>query len=97
MMPLRLEYQFHILEENITITQQALDTWSFKIDIMFRDLEVEEISGRVSPQTFSDTLRVATDDPNKVSEAKIDRGTIEIKILNTLPVDDPCYNGQGYE
>ncbi len=85
-MPLRLDYQFHILEEEVTISQQVLDSWSFKIDILFKDLIVEEISGRVPSQTFSDTIRVEADDENKLSEARIDHGHIMVKIYNTLPI-----------
>lgn len=85
-MPLRLDYQFHILEETIFVTQQSLENWYFQIDLLFRDLEVDQIEGMVPSQTFDDMIRVAADDENKLIEAEIEQGSITITFINTLPL-----------
>ena len=84
--PLRLEYQIHFQSETIFITQDSLDTWSFKIDLNFRNLDLAEISGRVSSQTVNDTLRIAIDEEDQVIEAVIDSGTIQLTFFNELPL-----------
>jgi hypothetical protein len=84
--PLRLEYQIHFQAENIFVTQDSLDAWNFWIDLTFRNLEVAEISGRVSAQTVNEILRIGIDDKNKVVEAVIDSGTIQLKFFNELPL-----------
>jgi hypothetical protein len=82
--PLRLDFQFHILADTVFVTQDSLDSWSFKIDLLFRDLEVDEITGKVSSQTFNDTIRISTEDENQLKEALINSGSIHIEFLNQL-------------
>jgi hypothetical protein len=82
--PLRLDFQFHILADTVFVTQDSLDSWSFKIDLLFRDLEVDEITGKVSSQTFNDTIRISTEDENQLIEALINSGSIHIEFLNQL-------------
>ena len=84
--PLQLNYQIHFLARNIFITQDSLDSWNFKIDLSFKNLEVEEIIGRVSPQTVDDTLRIGIDEEDKVIEAVIDSGSIQLRFYNELPL-----------
>ncbi len=84
--PLRLDYQIHFQARNIFITQDSLDSWSFKIDLTFKNLEVEEINGRVTSQTINDTLRIGIDEEDKVIEAVIDSGSIQLRFYNDLPL-----------
>lgn len=84
--PLRLDFQLHILAETVFVTQDSLDSWSFKINLLFRDLEVDEITGKVPSQTFDDTIRISTEDENQLVEALINTGSIHIEFFNQLPL-----------
>ena len=84
--PLRLVYQIHFQSETILITQDSLDSWSFKIDLTFQNLDIAEIRGRVSSQAVNDTLRIATDEEDQVIEAIVDNGTIQLTFFNQLPL-----------
>ncbi len=84
--PLRLDYQIHLLSGTIFISQSALDSWNFQVDLSFRNLEVEEITGRVTSQSFDNTLRIGVEQEDQVIEAVIDSGSIELKFYNQLPI-----------
>jgi hypothetical protein len=85
--PLRLDYTFHALAENIYITQDSLDAWKLKIDLRFQNLELEEITGRVTPQILVDTFRIGVDIEDQIIEAVIDSGLIQIRFFNSLPLE----------
>jgi hypothetical protein len=84
--PLRLNYQVHILADTIAVTQSALDSWNFRVDLSFRNLEVEEITGRVTSQTFEDNLHIGVEQKDRVVEAVVDSGSIDLKFFNQLPI-----------
>jgi hypothetical protein len=84
--PLQLDFQFHVDAETIFITQDSLDAWNMQLDLLFQDLEIEEITGRVPSQGVGDTLRVGIDHDDQVIEARIDSGTIQIRFFNQLPL-----------
>lgn len=84
--PLQLDFLFHVDAETVFITQDSLDAWNIQIDLSFRDLEIEEITGRVPTQSVDDTLRVGIDHDDQVIEAHIDSGTIQLRFFNQLPL-----------
>jgi hypothetical protein len=89
-MPLRLDYSVHVLAENIFVTSSALDNWSFKLDLEFINLEVEQIRGYVSTQEFSNEWHISVEDQaNKIIEARIFSGDIQLFFYNRLPI--PAY------
>jgi hypothetical protein len=85
--PLRLDYTFHVLAENIFVTQDSLDAWKLRIDLLFQNLELEEINGKVTPQTLVDTFRIGVEIEDQIIEAVIDSGTIQIRFFNSLPLE----------
>ena len=84
--PLQLDFQFHVDAETIFITQDSLDAWNIQLDLSLRDLEIEEITGRVPSQGVGDTLRVGIDHDDQIIEARIDSGTIQLRFFNHLPL-----------
>ncbi len=57
-----------------------------KIDLTFKDLEIEEISGRVSAQVFEDTLRIGMASENQLIDAVVDSGALQLRFFNRLPL-----------
>lgn len=85
--PLRLEYSVHILADNIFVTQDSLNAWNFRVDLNFIDLEVDEITGRVETQSYSNEWHVSVEEEeNKVIEATINSGEIQLVFYNRLPI-----------
>jgi len=84
--PLELDFNFHVNSENIFITQDSLDAWHIQVDLSFRDLEIAEITGKVSSQAVDDTLRIGIDHEDQIIEARIDSGSIQLRFFNQLPL-----------
>ncbi len=84
--PLDLDFNFHVDAENIFITEDSLNAWHLQIDLSFRDLEISEITGKVSSQTVEDTLRIGIDHEDQIIEARVDSGSIELRFFNQLPL-----------
>ncbi|MBN2366280.1 MAG: hypothetical protein EH225_09995 [Calditrichaeota bacterium] len=84
--PLDLDSRVHFLSESIFVASDSLNVWSFRADLNFRNLEVDEITGNVSSQTFEDTLHIGLEQEDHVIEAVIESGSIELFFQNRLPV-----------
>ncbi len=84
--PLDLDARVHFLGESIYVTSDSLNSWSFRVDLDFQNLDVDEITGVVSSQTFEDTVKVGLNQEDQVIEAVIDDGSIELSFSNRLPV-----------
>jgi hypothetical protein len=104
-MPLRLNYSLHVAADTVFVTQDSLDAWNFRFDLIFMDLELEEITGWVESQTFNDTLTAGLgEQENTITEAIFADGSIEVTLKNTLPLGtqgsftlpDLSLNGQPY-
>jgi len=84
--PIRLEYKLPILEDTIYVTQDSIDVWGFQIDLKLIGLEIDEIIGKVDMQFYKDSWRVPLDQENKVIEADIESGNIQLEFLNEIPL-----------
>ena len=86
-MPLRLEYNVHILADNIFIGADSLAVWNFQLDLEFLNLEVEQIKGYIGTQEFSNEWHISVEnDSTQVIEARIYSGEIELVFYNKLPI-----------
>ncbi len=85
--PIRLEYRLPVLEDTIYVTQDSINTWGFRIDLKLIDLEIEEIIGKIDTQYYKDSWRVPLDQENKIIEADIESGNIQLEFLNEIPLN----------
>ncbi len=82
-----LEYRFPVAEDtSFLVTQELLDSSSYKMDIKLFDLAVSEVHGKVDAQHVERNLRINWTEKDKIIKAELEEGTINLTVKNSLPL-----------
>jgi hypothetical protein len=85
--PLGLEFQLQIAKEtSFLVTQELLDTAGFWIELSLENIRADEATVKLRKQKFNDKISITYEDENRLRTAEIDSGTIQLHLINYLPV-----------
>ncbi len=84
---LRLEYSLPIAKDTVfVVSQQLIDTSHYEIGVALLDLEITEVKGRIDPQVQKRDWTVNWNEKDKIINAQISNGTIDLFINNHIPL-----------
>lgn len=85
--PLRLEYNLPVSENTtFVLTEEILENSSCLIEITLLDLDILEITGRISPQLITRNINIAIPGGNRIIGGTIHSGVMDIDFDNQLPL-----------
>jgi hypothetical protein len=83
--PLELEYNLPVSEDTtFVLTEEILDNSSCLIEITLLDLDIREITGRISPQVITRNISIAVAGGNRIISGTIHSGAMDIDFDNQL-------------